>query len=78
MPTHPARARKFLKAGRAAVYRRYPFTIIMRDREGGETQDTQVKIDPGAQTTGLALVANFNPYRLILGMKDHVTPPLLN
>ncbi len=58
MPTHPARARKLLKSGRAAVYRRSPFTIILNDREGGATQQTQVKVDPGAKTTGLALVAD--------------------
>ncbi|MEN8218673.1 MAG: RRXRR domain-containing protein [Pseudomonadota bacterium] len=33
MPCHPARAREFLKKGRAAVYKRYPFTIILKDRE---------------------------------------------
>src|SRR5258707_625061 len=59
MPCRPARARCLLKAGRAAVLKRYPFTIILKDREGGETQDTQLKIDPGARTTGLALVADF-------------------
>lgn len=58
MPCHPARARKLLKKGRAAVLRRYPFTIIILDREGGETQETQVKVDPGAKTTGIAIVRN--------------------
>jgi hypothetical protein len=29
-PTHPAAARRLLKAGKAAVYRLYPFTIIAR------------------------------------------------
>jgi hypothetical protein len=28
-PIHPGRARLLLKAGKAAVYRRYPFTIIL-------------------------------------------------
>ena len=32
MPCHAARARKLLKAGRAAVFRLNPFTIIMKDR----------------------------------------------
>ena len=59
MPCHPARARELLKKGRAAVLRRYPFTIILLDREGGEVQETQFKVDPGAKTSGLALVANF-------------------
>ncbi len=29
-PTHPASARKLLDTGKAAVYRRYPFTIILK------------------------------------------------
>lgn len=59
MPTRPARARKLLTAGRAAVYRLHPFTIILKDREDGETQDVEVKVDPGSKTTGIALVGNF-------------------
>ena len=31
-PCHPARARELLKAGKAAVFRRYPFTIVLKDR----------------------------------------------
>ncbi|MEO1643878.1 MAG: RNA-guided endonuclease IscB, partial [Chloroflexota bacterium] len=59
MPCHPARARELLKKGKAAVFRQYPFTIILLEREGGDTQETQVKVDPGSKTTGLAVVANF-------------------
>ncbi|MCI0711857.1 MAG: RNA-guided endonuclease IscB [Chloroflexi bacterium] len=59
MPCHPARARQLLKQGKAAVLRQQPFTIILFEREGGETQETQVKIDPGSKTTGIALVADF-------------------
>jgi hypothetical protein len=29
-PVHPGRARVLLKQGKAAVYRRYPFTIILK------------------------------------------------
>ena len=56
MPCHPARARELLKRGHAAVFRRYPFTIILKDRAGGEIQPPQLKIDPGSKTTGIALV----------------------
>lgn len=58
MPCHPARARKLLRAGRARVHRRVPFTIRLTDRTaaGSETQPVHVKVDPGARTTGLALV----------------------
>lgn len=59
MPCRPARARKLLTAGRAAVYRLHPFTIILKDRDDGDVQDVQVKVDPGSKTTGIALVGNF-------------------
>src|SRR5215207_1926273 len=59
MPCHPARARDLLTSGKAAVYRRFPFTIILKEREGGDTQPVALKMDPGSKTTGLALVADF-------------------
>jgi 5-methylcytosine-specific restriction endonuclease McrA len=59
MPCHPARARQILREGKAAVFRRYPFTIILKEREGGDTQPVQVKIDPGSKTTGIAVVGDF-------------------
>lgn len=56
-PVHPGRARLLLRSGEAAVYRRYPFTLILR-RALPKTalEPLRLKIDPGAQTTGLALV----------------------
>ena len=54
-PTHPARVRKLLKSGRAKVFKKFPFTIILQDREGGEVNECQLKIDPGSKTTGLAI-----------------------
>lgn len=57
MPCHPARARQLLRVGKAAVFRRFPFTIVLKDREGGAVQDTRLKIAPGSRTTGIALVA---------------------
>jgi 5-methylcytosine-specific restriction endonuclease McrA len=57
MPCHPARARQLLKAGQAAVLRRYPLTLILTQREGGEVQPVEVRIDPGSKVTGLSLVA---------------------
>lgn len=58
MPCHPARARKLLRAGRARVHRRTPFTIRLTDRaaEDSATQPVRLKVDPGARTTGLALI----------------------
>lgn len=58
MSCHPARARELLKKGKAAVFKLYPFTIILKNRENGCTQEVELKIDPGSKTTGLALVAN--------------------
>ncbi|WP_363325675.1 RRXRR domain-containing protein [Thermogemmatispora sp.] len=59
MPCSPARARMLLQAGQAAILRRYPFTIMLRDRQGREVQPVVVKCDPGSETTGMALVAEF-------------------
>ena len=58
-PCHPARARELLREGRAAVFRRFPFTILLHDRTRATSvvHDHRVKIDPGSQTTGLALLA---------------------
>ncbi|HZU01913.1 MAG TPA: RNA-guided endonuclease IscB [Ktedonobacteraceae bacterium] len=56
-PVHPARARLLLDQGQAAVFKRYPFTIILKTDKGDtSTADSRVKIDPGSKTTGLALV----------------------
>jgi 5-methylcytosine-specific restriction endonuclease McrA len=59
MPCHPARARELLREGKAAVYRRYPFTIMLKEREGGNVQPIAFKVDPGSKVTGIALVADF-------------------
>ncbi len=59
MPCHPVRARQLLENGKAAVFRKYPFTIILQNREDGEVQPVSVKIDPGRKTTGFAIVADF-------------------
>src|SRR5215831_9922615 len=56
-PVHPGRARHLLTRRRATVYRRFPFTIMLR--EGEQTEEPaplRLKIDPGSQTTGLAVV----------------------
>jgi 5-methylcytosine-specific restriction endonuclease McrA len=54
---HPGRARHLLNRGRAAVYRRYPFTLMLREGErAAESAPLRMKIDPGSKTTGLALL----------------------
>jgi 5-methylcytosine-specific restriction endonuclease McrA len=56
-PCTPARARKLLAAGRAAVHRHTPFVIRLKDREvsHSEVQGVEVGVDPGSKFTGVAL-----------------------
>jgi 5-methylcytosine-specific restriction endonuclease McrA len=58
MPCSERRARLLLARGRAAVHRIQPFTIRLKDRlvEESTLQAVVLKVDPGAQVTGLALV----------------------
>lgn len=56
-PVYPGRARFLLTQGKAAVYRRSPFTIILKAAVSSpRVQELRVKIDPGSKTTGLAIV----------------------
>lgn len=58
-PCHPARARQLLNQGKAAVWRRYPFTLRLKGRPAVEsvTHPYRLKLDPGSKTTGIAVVA---------------------
>ena len=60
-PIHPAQARQLLKNKKAAVFRRFPFSIILK-RLGKEipVEPLRIKIDPGSKTTGLALINDSN------------------
>lgn len=56
-PPPPRRARLLLKSGKAAMFKRYPFTIILkREIENPTLPDLKLKIDPGSKTTGVAIV----------------------
>src|SRR5450759_4608501 len=56
-PVHPGRARMLLTQGKAAVWRRFPFTIILHvEVQEPEVQPLRLKLDPGSRTTGIALV----------------------
>jgi hypothetical protein len=56
-PCHPAVAKKLLKTGKAAIYRMYPFTIILkRVVEEPNAEPITIKIDPGSKVSGIALV----------------------
>src|SRR5271157_3294531 len=56
MPCSNARARILIRKGRAKVYRLFPFTIQLIDRISGDVQPVAIKFDPGANTSGVALV----------------------
>jgi len=54
-PVHPAKARLLLSEEKAAVFRQYPFTIILKEEIGVNPQALRVKIDPGSKTSGIAV-----------------------
>ncbi|MFB2977626.1 RNA-guided endonuclease IscB [Microseira sp. BLCC-F43] len=56
-PVHPAAARLLLSYGKAAVFRHYPFTIILKEaRTNLAVQPLRLKLDHGAKTTGIAII----------------------
>jgi len=56
-PIHPGHARVLLTQGKAAVWRRYPFTLILKTSvQNPRVSSLRIKIDPGSKTTGLAVV----------------------
>lgn len=58
-PIHPGYARWLLTNKKAAVFKRYPFTLIMREKPPGlPTAPLRLKMDPGSKTTGLAVVSD--------------------
>lgn len=56
-PIHPARARQLLRNKKAAIYRQFPFTLILKEsRSESSVSLNRLKIDPGAKHTGITLV----------------------
>ena len=55
-PIHPAEARTLLRGGQAAIFRKYPFTIILKFAATEEPEPLRVKVDPGSNTAGIAVV----------------------
>jgi 5-methylcytosine-specific restriction endonuclease McrA len=55
-PVHPGEARRLLSAGKAAVYRRYPFSIVLKVAVLAPVEPLRVKLDPGSKTTGMAVM----------------------
>ena len=61
MPTHPAKARQLLQKGRAVPHHvkgRFGIRLLDRTRAQSPAQDIAINIDPGSQTTGIAVVAD--------------------
>jgi 5-methylcytosine-specific restriction endonuclease McrA len=55
-PIRPGLARKLLSNGKAAVFKRYPFTLILKVEVIAPQKPITFKLDPGSKTTGIALV----------------------
>ena len=49
-PIHPGQARWLLTSGKAAVFRRYPFTVILKCAVASpEGAPLRIKLDPGSK-----------------------------
>jgi len=55
-PCKPSMARKLLTANKAAVFRRFPFTIILKKVVTATIKSISLKLDPGSKITGIALL----------------------
>lgn len=56
-PINSAQGRQLLRNSKASIWRRFPFTIILKEsRPAPAVSPLRLKIDPGAKTTGIALV----------------------
>lgn len=57
-PITPRQARKLLEKGKAAVFRNYPFTLILKYAvENPTIYPLTLKIDPGSKVTGIAILS---------------------
>ena len=59
-PTTPKRARELLNKGKAAVFRPYPFTLILKYESKSVEPFLEIRVDPGSKKTGFALVNQKN------------------
>jgi len=60
-PTSNARARMLLKKGKAVIYKHFPFVICLKENKKCE-KEFVIKIDPGANITGIAIVDNIQAF----------------
>ncbi|MEA5594645.1 RNA-guided endonuclease IscB [Rivularia sp. UHCC 0363] len=60
-PVTPKQARRLLDLGKAAVFRQYPFTLILKTAiENPTINPLTLKLDPGSKVTGIALLDGEN------------------
>jgi len=55
-PCDPGTARRLLTSQKAAIYRRFPFTIVLKKTVEETPKPCRLKIDPGSKVTGLAVL----------------------
>jgi 5-methylcytosine-specific restriction endonuclease McrA len=55
-PCKPSVAKRLLDTGRAAVWKMYPFTIILKKEVDTVPEPLTLKLDPGSKTTGFAIL----------------------
>jgi len=71
-PCKPKRARILLNSGKAKVFRRYPFTIILKKEILNATpRELRVKLDPGSKNTGIAVLDDTNGKVVFAGEIEH-------
>jgi 5-methylcytosine-specific restriction endonuclease McrA len=54
-PCHASVAKRLMDSGRAARWKQYPFTIILKKEVNDAIEPIELKIDPGSKVTGFAL-----------------------
>jgi len=54
-PCKSSTARRLLELGKAAVFRQFPFTIILKKEVDATPEPIELKLDPGSKVTGIAL-----------------------
>jgi 5-methylcytosine-specific restriction endonuclease McrA len=54
-PCKPSTARRLLELGKAAVFRQFPFTIILKKEVDATPEPIELKLDPGSKITGIVL-----------------------
>lgn len=56
-PIRPGFARRLMKQKKAAIYRQFPFTLILKESRSDLTvPDLKLKIEPGSKVTGFAIL----------------------